>query len=354
MKIRILLSLGLLASLAIGCEDLKFGDNFLEKPNSDEVPIDTVFASKKYADQAMNQFYKSLGDFLPTLNGCHPNGIILDAYTDLGYTTFCSWSTGAMSAASSAANFPFQLAHKEVTGDPTYGIRKSYVYIENVDRVPDMSDDEKRIRKAEAKVVIGYHYVQMIRFYGGMPWIECAYTADDMFQFPRMTLEETVDKTVALLDEAAADLPWYTSADEYGHMTAAVAKALKFRLLLFVASPLFNNTEAYYDGQASAERLTWYGDYQESRWTAALEAGREFLRMNKSNSDYYRIENTDADPRTNYINGYFTKGNQEVIMPSFRWGVYGTGGTKPFRMYQSGYGAPRGNYADMFQWKGWF
>ena len=74
MKIRILLSLGLLASLTIGCEDLKFGDDFLEKPNSDEVPIDTVFASKKYADQAMNQFYKSLGDFLPTLNGCHPGG----------------------------------------------------------------------------------------------------------------------------------------------------------------------------------------------------------------------------------------------------------------------------------------
>lgn len=28
---------GLLASLFIGCEDLKFGDNFLEKPNSDDV-----------------------------------------------------------------------------------------------------------------------------------------------------------------------------------------------------------------------------------------------------------------------------------------------------------------------------
>ena len=31
---------GLLASLFIGCEDLKFGDNFLEKPNSDDVSID--------------------------------------------------------------------------------------------------------------------------------------------------------------------------------------------------------------------------------------------------------------------------------------------------------------------------
>ena len=52
---------GLLASLFIGCEDLKFGDNFLEKPNSDDVSIDTVFSSKKYADQALNQFYKSCG-----------------------------------------------------------------------------------------------------------------------------------------------------------------------------------------------------------------------------------------------------------------------------------------------------
>lgn len=62
-----------------------------------------------------------------------------------------------------------------------------------------MTDDEKRIRKAEAKVVIAFHYTQMIRFYGGMPWIDHAYAADEIFQFPRLTLEETVNKTVALL-----------------------------------------------------------------------------------------------------------------------------------------------------------
>ncbi len=64
-------------------------------------------------------------------------------------------------------------------------------------------------------------------------------------------------------------LPWFTTDAEYGHMTAAVAKALKFRLLMFVASPLFNNvTPYYYEGQAATEHLTWYGDYQESRWEA--------------------------------------------------------------------------------------
>lgn len=343
----------LLACVTMGCEDLKFGNNFLEKPVSDEVSIDTVFSSKRYADQALNQFYKSLGDYLPTLNGVHPGGKILDTFSDIGFVPRgASWATGsfdASSAGGSGGNFPYKLSTKEICGDPTYGIRKSYIYIENVDKVPDMTEEEKKIRKAEAKVVIGYHYVQMIRFFGGMPWIDHAYQPDEMFIFPRLTLEETVAKTVALLDEAAADLPWYTTAEEYGHMTAAAAIALKARLLLFVASPLFNNDAPYLDGQASQELLTWYGNYSVQRWEAALEAFREFLRMNAANGNYYRIENT-GNPREDYINGYFTKGNQEVIMPSFRWGTY-DGVNKPLRMYESGYGSPRGNYADMFQWK---
>lgn len=344
-----IISIGLLVGMASSCEDLKFGESFLEKPVSDEMSIDSVFSQKKYADQALNQFYKSLPDFMPTLNGYNPGGLILDVYSDIGFTQRLSWTHGSISASSGSTNFPYQLAHKEVTGDPTYGIRKAYIYLENVDRVPDMTDDEKRIRKAEAKVVIANHYIQMIRFYGAVPWIDRAYSADEIFEFPRLTLEDTVDKVTKMLDEAAADLPWYTTNEEYGHMTAAAAKALKFRLLLFVASPLFNNIEPYYPGQAADERLTWYGDYQQSRWQAALDAGKDFMRLNRENSDYYRMENT-GNPQDDYVSGYFVKGNREVVMASFRWGIYSKG-IKPFRMYEDGYGAPRGNYADMFQWK---
>ena len=344
-----IISLGLLAGLTVACEDLKFGNNFLEKPVSDEVSVDTVFSSKRYADQALNQFYKSLPDYTPSLAGYHYEAFILDLYSDLGYTTRLSWNHGSITSANGGSSFPYQLTNKEVMGDPTYGIRKAYIYIENVDKVPDMSPEEKKIRKAEAKVVIGYHYMDMIRYYGAVPWIDHAYAADELFQFPRLTLEECVSKTVTLLDEAAKDLPWFTTDAEYGHMTAAVAKALKFRLLMFVASPLFNHATPYYEGQAATDHLSWYGDYQESRWTAALEAGREFLRLNKQNGDYYRVENT-GDPREDYINGYFTKGNKEVVMASFRWGTY-VKGNKGFRMFDQGYGMPRSNHADMFLWK---
>ena len=342
---------GALVGVLVSCEDLKFGNAFLEKPVSDEMSIDEVFSSKQYADQALNQFYKSLQDYLPSLRGYHAEAYILDVWSDVGYTSRLPWNTGAITPSSGPSFFPYQLYSKgnEVMGDLTYGIRKAYVYIENVDNVVDMTDAEKKIRKAEAKVVIANHYINMIRFYGGVPWIDHAYMADEDFQLPRLTLEETVQNTVNLLDEAAADLPWYTSDAEYGHMTAAAAKALKFRLLHFVASPLFNNDEPYLAGEASTEKLVWYGDYQQSRWEAALQAGLDFLQLNQDNGNYYRIENT-GNPREDYVNGYFTKGNREVVMASFRWGIY-DGIDKPFRMYEGGYGSPRSSYADMFGWK---
>ena len=51
-----IISIGLLVGMASGCEDLNFGESFLEKPVSDEMSIDSVFSQKKYADQALNQF----------------------------------------------------------------------------------------------------------------------------------------------------------------------------------------------------------------------------------------------------------------------------------------------------------
>lgn len=344
-----ILSAGILMCMVAACEDLKFGDAFLDKPLSVEINIDTIFSSKIHSEQALNQFYKSLPDFMPTASsGCRPEGRVLDLYSDLGYNDGIPWRNGVVNASMGKGALPYNLfANSEIMGDPFFGIRKAYIYLENIDRVPDMTEEEKNIRKAEAKVVIATHYIQMIRFLGGVPWIDHAYKPDETFLFPRMTLEETVLKTVALLDEAAAILPWYTTEEEYGHMTAAAAKALKLRLLLFVASPLFNADKPYFEGQAADERLTWYGGYSEQRWRDALDAGLEFLRLNKQNSNYYQMENT-GNPRADFRTGYFVKGNREVVMPTFRDGTW-NGSRKFFRIYGQR-NKPRASYANMFQW----
>ena len=75
--------------MIVGCEDLKFGNSFLEKPQGDEKSIDSVFSQKRYADQALNQFYKSLPDYMPALGGYHDGAFTLDLYSDLAIRHDC-------------------------------------------------------------------------------------------------------------------------------------------------------------------------------------------------------------------------------------------------------------------------
>ena len=56
------------------------------------------------------------------------------------------------------------------------------MYIENVDRVPDMKEAEKQRLKAEAKVIIAMLYCDLFRLYGGVPIVDHAYSANEDMQ----------------------------------------------------------------------------------------------------------------------------------------------------------------------------
>lgn len=163
-------------------------------------------------------------------------------------------------------------------------IRMAWVFIENVDRVPDMDEAEKLRLKAEAKVVIATQYTEMLRHFGGLPIVDRAISAEDGLGMPaRGTLQETVDFIVKLLDEAISckELPWHIDEEESdnwsGRLTRASAMGLKVRVRLFAASPLFNSDAPYYGGEASEKLMTWFGGYDQKRWEDAVKAGEEFF-----------------------------------------------------------------------------
>ena len=296
----------------IGCEDLKFGEKFLDKPISNEQNIDSVFNKKVYAEQALAETYHSLPDYLP-MQGRLGYGV-LEMLTDLGDWTkkgAPKFYTGTVDGTNTyLEHLPYRLdvASATIGVGPVYGIRRAYIYIENVDRVPDMTADEKAIGKAEAQVIIAYHYSQMLRYYGGM-----------------------------------------SNADNDGRMTAASALALKSRVLQFVASPLFNAEKPYLEGDASSQFLTWYGNYSPDRWQKALDAGLEFMRANKKNSNVYQLVNT-GNPRDDFAAGYFNRHNGEVLISSRRFTTYATG-KLPFAQVRYGVASPTLTYVDMFQMK---
>ena len=337
--------------LFTGCDDFKFGNDFLEKPLGEGMNIDSVYAKKVYAEQALAQVYHSLPDFQP-----HNNRLgwaTLESITDLadccksGGTLY---HNGGLTSGNSLFG-AYSMLYNETNGEfsASYGIRQAYIFLENVDRVPDMTDEEKRIRKGEAKMIIAYHYVQMLRNLGGMPWIDHAYKPEDDVRMTRMTVEESVKKICGLIDEAASMLPWGVDAADDGRMTAAGALALKARLLLFVASPLFNNDKPYRDGEAAALHYVWYGNYAKSRWQDALDAGLSFLRKNKENGDLYKLVST-GNPRKDFCSGYFDRYNQEVLITSHRWIKWDLN-SNAISQIRYLVCTPTLNYADMFPMK---
>ena len=98
------LALASLLCVGAGCDDIKFGNAFLEKPLSDEMNMDSVFGNKIYAEQQLAQVYHSLPDHTP-ING-RLSWHLLEAITDLGTSNKnkgTQYHTGQMTAASADA-----------------------------------------------------------------------------------------------------------------------------------------------------------------------------------------------------------------------------------------------------------
>ncbi|PKQ45589.1 RagB/SusD family nutrient uptake outer membrane protein [Confluentibacter flavum] len=126
---------------------------------------------------------------------------------------------------------------------------------------------------AEAKFLRAYTYFQFIERFGGVPIITETYNLGDEYSFERNTFAECVAFIEADLTAAIADLPArYASSDgNFGRATGDAAKALKSRMLLYAASPLFSPTKDLAKWQKAADAAealltsgyTLHGDYEE-------------------------------------------------------------------------------------------
>ncbi|MCF0173031.1 MAG: RagB/SusD family nutrient uptake outer membrane protein, partial [Bacteroidales bacterium] len=156
-----------------GCSDLRLGDDFLDKAPGVDVTIDTIFSSKMYADRALVSVYATTRCGYPIHNNAWPlqsagqfqydfpcsqiDNDVLDALTDI-IDSQCTWAgayniyyNGAYSAQSEnghhGVKFGFLPRSTDGSGSPLElewtGIRKAFLYINNVDRVPDMTEEQK-------------------------------------------------------------------------------------------------------------------------------------------------------------------------------------------------------------------
>ena len=338
------------------CEDFALGEKFLQKPPSGDVTIDTIFSTAEYARRVLWYAYSKLPYGFSTgyNNSTSMRVGSIESLTDLAqsYVGYAGadklYYPGLYNAGSEdeSGGEDHATKYNMYARDPWKGIRHAWVFINNVDRVPDMTAEEKLRLKAEAKITIAVQYSEMLRHYGALPIVDHAIMPEEMGLPERATLQQTVDFITRLLDEAIAckELPWALPEDdlsnESGRMTGGGAMGLKLRVLLFVASPLFNSDEPYFPGEASDKLMTWFGGDSEQRWKDAAKAGEDFFKSWKQGGFYELVQKETATKNTirqAFQDAYYTRGTTEslisvrrhfrtngisTLLQSLRWGAW--------------------------------
>lgn len=205
------------------------------------------------------------------LNTCYeyiPEGGIKFHYWSRGLAVWCddAWDSDEAAGLMSGMLYKGQASaesHPIVNTSADFGngdywnrywaaIRKCAVFLTYIDNANVTSTTDKMRWKAEAHVLRAYYYSELLRWYGtGLPIIREAYSLDaDFGKVTKPSYYETVQFVIEDCNAALAisQLPWrITTSAEAGRMTKAVAEAIRARMILYAASPLYNDGQDHWE-----------------------------------------------------------------------------------------------------------
>ncbi len=312
-----------LMSGTIGC------NSFLDVVPDDGLPsIETAFNLRSSAIRYLATCYS----FMPSdgLMGYDPAMLGSDEYWDLyGRTT-----------TNTSGRVPFTMsyiARGNMTANSVFandwpdmyeGIRCCDIFVDNINKVPDMDDVEKAQWIAEVTFLKAYYHFNLVRKWGPVPIIRESLPIDasvDEVRVHRDNIDDCFDFILELLDKAMPDLPLVNpSVDEYGRINQTICAAFKAKVAVYAASPLFNgNTDeaALVDTDGSTKLFPdKTEDEKLARWTAAMEACKEAIAVCEgANITLYKGEDitynmTDSLKTTLTLrNAFNQKWNSELI-----------------------------------------
>lgn len=208
-------------------------------------------------------------------------------------------------------------------------IRASYVFEQNVDKNPQLSEDLKKQYKAEVKFLRGYYYWLLLRQYGPVVLIDKLAPLNESWRdYKRSPYDDCVNYIVSCLDESYNDLPMHYQSDKQwlGKPTKFAAKAIKAEVLLMAASPQWNGNVLYADFKNQDGTPLVAQTYDANKWKRAADAANDVIKLAESTPEanvrlYKNNENGDGavfNPYKSVRDIHIKKWNCEII-----WGKAG-------------------------------
>lgn len=349
---------------AVSCTDeLLLGNKFLDKTPGEDITIDTVFSKADFAQSFLWNAYSTLyyGLNWDWSDRGNKMGMGLpEALTD-NFQSYLNWDGVNKLYYTGKYNSTIEdntTAYNYTLEGSWSGIRKALIFIENVDRVPNMDTPTKTRLKGEARMIIACHYADMYRHFGGLPLLTKSFKANDEMAVPRANAKQTLDYITNLCDSALKVLPWTLAKDDVakwdGRFTGGAALGLKIRMLLFAASPLFNDDVPYYTSKSCEsidKKQVWFGQKDPGMWNDVVTACNQFFTLNAQdpNGGYSLVM---GDPQSSFRQAYFSRGTTEMLISTrIRYTIPDYWNASYYCLQSLGsYGSavPTINYADLF------
>lgn len=175
-------------------------------------------------------------------------------------------------------------------------IGQTLLFLQELPKARGITEMERISWEAEAYFMLAYYHSELLRFYGPSPIIDkiAGIETTPEEYGGRWHYDAAIDWLVDTIDEkvlAGHPLEDKRNTNETGRATHVAAMALKARMLLYAASPLWNGKFPYptwenkvdteYKGKNYGKELV-SKNYDEQKWHRALEACNEVLEYAQS------------------------------------------------------------------------
>ena len=240
--------------------------DFLEEIRSYDKYDESIFENETltgwYVDRLYFDFFSAYKSPTLTVTGLYNNNRSQSTEEMGGTITDYINPQKTLVDATQADGYYGKALSASAQNDPYTRIRTANFLMEKIqEKGQALSADFKNKVRGQMYFLRAFQYFDLVRVYGGVPLVtsvENASNTDPNIQHPRAKVSECIAQIVKDLDSAAVLLPMRWDGANYGRVSAAAAMAMKSRVLLTYASPLFNSD---------------WNSPGNARWQAALEAG---------------------------------------------------------------------------------
>ncbi len=231
----------------------------------DKAPLDSYTDQNVWNDLSLTQaFANNLYNLLPNPEHNWDNTTnrtwALSSACDEAYNKFNDYNASIMNAGELSAD---NIGIFDIWSRTYRYIQDCNIFLSKIDDVPGDATERNQL-KGEVTFLRAYAYFKLIRDYGGVPLVTKPFDLNSDFTATRSSFDDCVNFVCNELDAAADLLPLnYNPGDaNFGRATKAAAMAIKSRVLLYDASPLWNPTNDL------------------SRWQKASDAAKAVIDLN--------------------------------------------------------------------------